>query len=172
MWQFCFTGNDKYYPLLFYNRTPDFGDMICDQISNKFFTEWINPEIYTKWWDTFGSFDFIGWILRKFISNTANIIRQVLRGTFTKIFTAMYQFCDNKILIIYIVMPKLSVFWLNMKKLTFCSWIGVISAGWTYEIVVLWSWAAKACGAVKMGVRERPKPSARSKRGSKWLNGR
>ena len=32
-------------------------------------------------------------------------------------------------------------------------------------------WAAKACGAVKMGVRERPKPSSQSKRGSKWLNG-
>ena len=27
----------------------------------------------------------------------------------------------------------------------------------------------KACGAVKMGVRERPKPTVRSKRGSKWL---
>ena len=29
--------------------------------------------------------------------------------------------------------------------------------------------AAKACGAVKMGIRERPKLSALSKWGSKWL---
>ena len=42
------------------------------------------------------------------------------------------------------------------------------------DFVSVWErpWAAKVCGAVKMGVRERPKPSARSKKGSKWLNGR
>ena len=41
------------------------------------------------------------------------------------------------------------------------------------DVASVWErpWAAKAYAAVKIGVRERPKPSARSKRGSKWLNG-